>query len=193
MARQGVTREQVIIASVDLIEKYGAAAFSMRTLAESLNIKAASLYNHIESMDALLKDVCIYALKAWKNAESEAIDGKSGASAITALACASRQFAKEHRELYRLIMKTTVSLNDRLNDISPYITEPYIKVLESFSLSTDEKNHWQRVLRGIIHGFVSQEDFGFFAHLPVDVNESFDIAIQCYIDGLNQLERRKNT
>lgn len=193
MPRIGLSRERVIEAAVELIEEFGAENFSMRALAESLNVKTASLYNHVKSMEALFTDVCAYALKMQYSSEMQALAQKTGKAAILALANASRQFAKAHWKLYRLIMNRAASCFDELGAASQYIVEPFLKALEHCELTRAEKCHWQRVLRGIIHGFVSQEEAGFFAHYPEKVDESFEIAVQCYIDGLAQAEKRNRT
>lgn len=190
MPRNGLSKDKVVEAAVALIEQYGTVDFSMRALADSLQIKTASLYNHVESMESLMVLVCAYALQVQQDCEMKAILEKSHNEAIFALANAYRTFAKEHKELYRLIMNTAVSCGNQLNDISRCIVEPFMTVLIHTNLGEEEKWHWQRVLRGIVHGFVSQEDAGFFSHLSVDVDESFQIAIQCYIDGLEQAEKR---
>lgn len=190
MSRNGLSKEKVVKAAVALIEQSGMAEFSMRALADSLEIKTASLYNHVESMESLFVAVCAHALQMQRDMEMDAIKGKSHSEAIFALADAYRTFAKEHKELYRLIMNTAVSSGDQLSEISQCIVEPFMTVLGHTALSDNEKYHWQRVLRGIIHGFVSQEDAGFFSHLPANVDESFRIAIRCYMDGLMQAEER---
>lgn len=190
MPRNGLTNERVVESAVQLIEQSGIADFSMRALADSLNIKTASLYNHVQSMDSLLIDVCTYVLRMQRETELHAVAGKKGTDAITALADAYRQFAKDHRELYRLIMSKAASYGNSLTGISECMVEPFMMTLANSPLSETEKIHWQRVLRGIIHGFVSQEDAGFFAHLPANVDDSFQTAIQCYIDGLKQAEMR---
>lgn len=190
MPRNGLSKEKVIEAAAVLIEQSGTAAFSMRALADSLQIKTASLYNHVKSMEALMVAVCVHALQMQRDAEMAAIADKRGAEAVFALANAYRAFAREHRELYRLIMTTAVSCGEQLNEVSACIVEPFMKALEHTAFSQQEKYHWQRVLRGIVHGFVSQEDAGFFSHLPAAVDESFRTAIQCYMDGMAQAERR---
>lgn len=53
-----MTKERVVEAAAQFIERSGAADFSMRALAESLDIQTASLYDHVESMDALMAAVC---------------------------------------------------------------------------------------------------------------------------------------
>lgn len=191
MPRNGLTREKVVEAAVSLIEQSGCAEFSMRALADRLNVKTASLYNHVESHEALMVAVCAYALQMQCDQEMQAIDQKAGSAAIHALANAYREFAKEHRALYRLIMNTAAVCGDSLSEISQCIVEPFLKVLQHVALSESEKNHWQRVLRGIVHGFVSQEESGFFSHLSEDVDVSFQTAVECYIVGLNHAEKRK--
>lgn len=189
MPRNGLTKERVVEAAAQLIERAGAEDFSMRALAESLNIKTASLYNHVKSMEALLTDVCIYALRLQRESELRAIEGKDGAEGIRALANAYRAFTKEHRELYRLTMRMAVACGERLSEVSQCIVEPFLLALRYTNLTESEKVHWQRVLRGMLHGFAAQEDAGFFAHLPEDEDTSFRIAIQCYIDGLEQAKK----
>ncbi len=44
------------------------------------------------------------------------------------------------------------------------------------------------VLRGLMHGFISEEQAGYFSHYPVPVNESYTLAIHCVIDGLHKEE-----
>lgn len=39
---------------------------------------------------------------------------------------------------------------------------------------------------GVMHGFVSQEASGYFSHYPVDLEESYRLAIGCVIDGLHK-------
>lgn len=190
MPRNGLSKEKVVDAAIILIEHSGMAAFSMRSLADSLQIKTASLYNHVENMESLMIAVCARALQMQRDMEIDAIKEKDRGEAIFALANAYRTFASEHKELYRLIIHTAVASGDQLNEISQCIVEPFMVVLAHTTLKDEEKYHWQRVLRGIVHGFISQEDAGFFSHLPADVNKSFQTAIQCYMDGLEQAEKR---
>lgn len=55
-------------------------------------------------------------------------------------------------------------------------------------LSSFQCVNWQRILRGLMHGFVSKEQSGYFSHYPVSVKESYDMAINCVIAGLHKEE-----
>ena len=54
MPRQGLSQDVVLRAAVDLIEEGGLPHFSMGELARRLQVKPASLYNHVESLEQLL-------------------------------------------------------------------------------------------------------------------------------------------
>ena len=66
--------------------------------------------------------------------------------------------------------------------------EPFMRVLADYRLTEEQKMHWQRVLRGLMHGFVSEEQAGYFSHYPVSVEESYEIAVRCMTDGLHREE-----
>lgn len=53
---QRTERESITVAAAELIEQYGRSGFSMRLLADTMGVKIASLYNHIENMDTLLTE-----------------------------------------------------------------------------------------------------------------------------------------
>lgn len=191
MFHKGLNKNLLVKTAKNLIEEQGCSNFSMRLLADKLGVKTASLYTHIESMDTLVTEVGLSALREQNDFQFLAIKGKHRDAAIISLAHASRQFAKEHRELYKLIMQMPVSSNETLKVSAEIVTEPAMQVLSEYDISEEEKMHWQRVLRGITHGFISQEEYGYFSHYPVDIEKSYQLAIQCLIDGLNHAEGRK--
>lgn len=188
MFHKGLSREQVVAAAKELIGQFGWERFSMRRLAQVLGVKTASLYAHVESMEALLTDVGLLALREQRAYQLAAIQGTCRDEAVMRLAEAYRGYAREHRELYRFIMKMPTGTDEALKQAAEMVVEPAVQVLDGYRLSDDQKMHWQRILRGLMHGFVSQEENGFFSHYPVDVEESYRMAVRCLIDGLHGQE-----
>ncbi|HJA94456.1 MAG TPA: TetR/AcrR family transcriptional regulator [Candidatus Eisenbergiella merdipullorum] len=186
MPRQGLGKERIVQEAVELIEENGLAGFSMGELARSLNVKTASLYNHVESMDHLLEEVGFFSVSMLVDAESQAIAEKKGDAALFALAEALRTFAREHYQLYRVIMGFARQENRMLDKGAEKIIKPILRVLSDYGLSEEQQIHWQRVLRGIMYGFAAHEQAGGFSHYPADVDESYRIAIQCVVDGLHR-------
>lgn len=192
MFHKGLDKGQITEAAKNLIEECGYDKFSMRQLADRLGVKTASLYTHIESMEALLTGAGLLALQEQREYQLSAIQGKRRDEAVLCLARAYRGYAKEHRELYRFIMKIPLSTDAALKEASAMVAEPAMRVLADYALTEQQKMHGQRILRGLMHGFISQEENGYFSHYPIDVEESYQIAVQCLIDGLHAEEAKGN-
>ena len=190
MAHKGLNLDVVVKAAAELIEQQGRDAFSMRLLAEQLGIKTASLYNHVDNMEMLLAEVCRYGLRLQNEMEMQAMEGRHGEDAVRPLADTYRNFAKKHRELYWLIMVMSAKDKRVRDDAAVLFTDPLKKMLEDFHLKEEESIHYRRLFRAIVHGFVAQEEQGFFSHYPAAVDDSFHFAVQCYIESLKQGEKR---
>lgn len=52
-------KQEIILTAAKLFKEKGYSAVTMRDLASAMGIKAASLYNHINSKQAILKDIII--------------------------------------------------------------------------------------------------------------------------------------
>ncbi len=57
MPTEPLSRARIVAAAIDLIEREGADAVSMRRIAAELGVGVMSLYNHVPSKDALLSGV----------------------------------------------------------------------------------------------------------------------------------------
>lgn len=189
MFHKGLNKEIVVETAKELIEEIGFNDFSMRKLADKLEVKTASLYTHIESMEMLFTEVGLSALKEQHDYLLNAIAEKEGDDAVKTLAVAFRCFSIEHPALYQMIMQIPSGNNETLKKAAAMITEPFMIVLNNYQISDEQKMHWQRVIRGMMHGFVSEEQAGYFSHYPVTIEESYKIAINCLINGLHSEER----
>lgn len=70
-----VSREIVIQATSDIVNKDGLNKVSLKVIAEKLGIRTPSLYNHIESLDDLLLEV---AHKGMREMNSQMIKATIG-------------------------------------------------------------------------------------------------------------------
>lgn len=192
MPRMGLNQQKVVSAAVAFIEEQGFEKFSMRELAERLQVKTAALYNHIESMDALHTQVGYYAISKLRQAQLSAVQGKNREDAVRALAEAFYGFAREHPQLYQVIMALPMTKDDALLHAAGGIVEPIMGVLSQYDLDEAQKMHLQRVLRSILHGFITQEAAGCFRQFPVDIADSFRLALDCFLSSLHTMEERNH-
>lgn len=186
MPRKGLCQADVVRAAISLIEEDGLSQFSMGGLAKRLDIKTASLYNHVESLEQLRELVGREAVSLLAQAETCAADGKQGDQALFALAEAYRSFAREHCQLYQVIMAFPQWESPALEREAGKTVAPILRVLASYGLTERQQFHWQRVLRSVMAGFAFHEHAGGFSHFPAEKNESYRIAIQCIAEGLRR-------
>ena len=60
-------RETILLAAAKLFRDRGYQATSMRDLAEAVELKASSLYNHIGSKEEILKEICMENAEKFSN------------------------------------------------------------------------------------------------------------------------------
>ena len=190
MAQKGINKDSIVRKAMEIIDQSGKPEISMRELAERLNIKTPSLYNHISSMEELLVCVSSRAAQQMKEVLLSAMEGKQGDEAVYALANAYRNFAKERKGLYKLIMASSALTNKDGHPSVEAMIIPVIDAISYYELTQEQVAHWQRVLRSIMHGFVAQEDAGFFRHYSEDINLSYSYAIKAFLLGLKSEKKR---
>ena len=150
MPRQGLTRQDVLQACFRLIDEKGFQGFSMHELARRLNIRPASLYNHIENEASLLSRIGQTATERFSHSLEEAVRGKEGQAALEALARAWWDFALSHPGLYAVAMRTAENADE----------EPAF-FLPAATLS-DGNDALRHSILCTLCGAVSLENAGFF-------------------------------
>ncbi|MFN3334254.1 MAG: TetR/AcrR family transcriptional regulator, partial [Caldilinea sp.] len=72
-------------AAAALINRDGVAALSLKRLAEELSVQTPSLYNHIDGLPGLERELALLGVRRLGDAITDAVIGKSGPAAVTAL------------------------------------------------------------------------------------------------------------
>jgi AcrR family transcriptional regulator len=88
-----LTRERIVAAAAELIEREGVTAISMRRIAAKLGCAVMSLYNHVPSKEALLDGVAEYVMSG---IEVRTEPDASWEDQVRAQARAFRQIARAH-------------------------------------------------------------------------------------------------
>ena len=185
MPRKGLNKKAVIDEAIELIRDKGNQAFSINELARRLDIKPASLYNHIQNIDDLTDEIGSRIAAMLRNVEAEAINGKKREEALIALCNAYHSFALENAELYKVNMGRQLVGHDFEKAKKGEIVDPMMKILSEYDLDDDHKMHWHRILRAMLHGYVSQEFGGKFQRNE----QTFQKAIHAIFWGLLTMKR----
>jgi AcrR family transcriptional regulator len=106
--RTGLDREDVVAAALDLVEREGAAALTMRALATDLDVGTPTIYWHVGSRDELV--AAVIGLQADRLAE-QAVVGRTARERVFSAARHIWSSSIEHRAITSLAHQTgTTSL-----------------------------------------------------------------------------------
>jgi len=190
MPRQGLNKEMVVEEAVRLIEQAGDEQLSLRELAAKLNVKAASLYNHIDGIEEIRIGIGLKAIEMLNAALAGAVKGKDRDEALKAAAKAYRAFAKEHPSLYKAIIKVPMSGESILSKEWPYSLQPLLGTVGEYQITHEDMINFFRYLRSAMHGFLSLERAGFLKDKRVDIETSYEGMIAVHIEILHAMEQK---
>lgn len=180
--RAGLDRDKVLAAAAELVEREGPEGLTVARLAAHLQVRPPSLYNHMRSLEQLHNDLAVRALRELAVRMRNAATGLAGFDALTAVANAYRNYAREHPGLYALTLRPREGDADYAA-AGADVVSVVLAVLRAYDLSGEEALHATRCLRSAIHGFASLESVGGFG-LPLDLSESFTRLIRMLDQGL---------
>lgn len=169
--------------AVRLVDEDGLEQLSLARLAERLDVKVPSLYNHVAGLPGLKDALAKHCLRELLGHLTRAVMGKARADAIFALADAFRDYARATPGRYALTLQAPAPDDPEWQELGRLNVEVARAVLAPYALGEEATIHAIRALRSIVQGFISLEMAGGFA-IPLDLETSFHWLVRLYIDGL---------
>lgn len=188
--KKGLSKDIIVQTAVEMIAEHGLEAFSLRELAARLAVQPASLYNHVANSDDLYTSVGTLVMGQLRDVLVQATAGKTGDEAVRALAAAYYRYGKENPELYKTIIAMRNKEGNALQGPFKETLTPFYDALSAYHLPETEIIAMHRMLRGLIHGYLMLEEAGYFTRPLVSTADSFEMAVQNYIDGLHAAQAR---
>ncbi|MET7382165.1 WHG domain-containing protein [Streptomyces sp. NPDC005526] len=184
MARVGLTAERLARAGADLADEAGFDQVTVSALARHFGVKVASLYSHVRSSQDLRTRIALLALEELADRAADALAGRAGKDALTALADVYRDYAREHPGRYaaaqlRLDPETAAA------SAGPRHARMTRAILRGYDLAEPDQTHAVRLLGSVFHGYVSLELGGGFSHSAPDTEETWSRVL----DALDALLR----
>lgn len=192
--RPVLNRTAVVQAAADLINAEGVASLTLGRLARELSIQPPSLYNHVDGLPGLQRELALLNARSLGQAMTEAVIGKSGATAVQALCQAYRNYIKTCSGQYMISLRSAgfqrsidnlPEPDSELQAAENQAVQVAQAALAAFKLTGADSLHAVRGLRSLVHGFATLELAGGFG-LPLDCDESFDRLVLMFIAGLKQ-------
>lgn len=186
MARARVDKQAVLQTAVEILDTEGIPALTLSRLAEKLGIQTPSLYNHIDGLPALQRELTVLNARLLADTLSEAGIGRSGPEFFTAAAQAFRDYVKAHPGLYLSTLRSTAGEPMQDPDLVREEERTWkvgLALMTSLGLQDNDAIHGLRAFRSVVHGFATLELAGGFG-LPQDCDESFQRLTTALLAGL---------
>ena len=184
MARSvGIDRERVVAVAAELADEVGLEQLTLAQVAARLGVRLPSLYNHVEGLPGLRRELALRGLRQLLERLGGAAIGKSGDAAMLAVGLAYRRFVLEHPGVYAATVRAPAPDDREVQQVSAAIVGVVLAVLEPYGLDEDAAIHAVRGLRSIAHGFATLELAGGFG-IPLARDESYLRLLRAYVAGL---------
>ena len=197
-----LTRERVLRAAIDLADREGVDAISMRRLGAELGVEAMSLYNHVPNKAALLDGI----VETIVNDIDFPEDVSDWQECVREMARAYRQVANSHPNLVPIVATRPFNTIGSLRPI-----EVAFKIFDAAGFSPQTAVYAFRALAALMTGYSIAENTSFyvegaddwgeamvdmpedaFPHLAkvaphfaaIDQDAAFDFAIDVVLTGL---------
>lgn len=179
-----VTKEAVIQAASDIADSEGLSKVSLKVVAERLNIRTPSLYNHIASLNDLLREVAHNGMRTMNDKMTQAAVGNSGDMAIKSISIAYLNYIITHPGIYEIIQWAHWHSNSETEAIFDYYKSLIKKLVLSYNFKTQKIDEILSLLMSLLHGYSSLE-LGKALINPEEVIKALTNSIDIVLLGLH--------
>lgn len=173
-----------------MINAEGPEALSLNHLADKLGIRTPSLYNHVDGLPGLRRELSLLNARTLAERLNEAAIGQSGPELVRVVMQTIRTYIKEYPGLYISTLRasgTQADVDPELENEEARSVKVGMIVMGSFGLEGEDAVHAVRGLRSVVHGFATLEVSGGFG-MSLDLDESFTRLVELFIAGLQRQE-----
>ena len=189
----GLTLELVVEAAAEIADRDGLDALSLASVASTLGVRSPSLYNHVDGLAGLRRQLSIHASSLLTAELTDSVEGLESTQALRAIAEQLRSFARRHPGLYDSFLPAPTP--DQDPEAAAALAQPISvvgSVLAEMGVDPNSVIPLIRALRAAVHGFIHLELRGGFG-LPDDIDDSFTTTIDLVIDAIGRLAGTRPT
>ncbi|GIO11429.1 TetR family transcriptional regulator [Cohnella xylanilytica] len=187
MPRIGLDLPTLLQTATDIADAQGLEAVTLASVAQKLQIRSPSLYNHVNGLPDLRRHLAFRGLALLKERFDRALEGVSGDEAVRSFSRAYLGFAREHPGLYEAIQRAPEPDDEALKQAMGEIVGYAVRSLEGYGLRGDPAIHAVRAIRSLLHGFASLERQGGFG-MPQDLDVTFRLMVETFLAGIKAMK-----
>jgi AcrR family transcriptional regulator len=188
MPRRGLDTAQVVDEAARIADAEGLDAVTLARVAETLGVRAPSLYNHVDGRGGLIRLLAIRSLSELTESLRDAAVGRSGEDALRAIAHAFRAYVVEHPGRYATTVRAPEPGDEEMLALAGRTVALMVTVVGAWGIEGDDAVHEVRLIRSVLHGFSTIEADGGFG-MPLDLDDSFERLIAMIVAALPRADQ----
>lgn len=188
--RIGLDLQTILQAAAELADQQGLENVSLAGLAQKLDVRSPSLYNHVNGLPGLRKKLALHGLALLTADMTQAAVGRSGDDAIRAIARAYVAFARRHPGLYEATLRAPEAEDKEHQRESEALVGVVIRVLDVYEYQGNDAYYVVRCFRSLLHGFAALEQKGGFG-MPLGLDETLELLIDTFLAGMRELKLKR--
>ncbi|KOP27700.1 transcriptional regulator [Hapalosiphon sp. MRB220] len=185
-----LTRQDVIEAAITCLEKEGESALGVNRVARELGIKPPAIYKHLNGNADLRQAVVLTLWQrffAYYKEQTAHLRGLS--TLLRAGAYATRNFARSHPTLYRVMMQVELQPNEPK---AALIIQEAISLFktrfEFYRFTENQVIDVIRIVNAAISGFIALEQAGFMT-LDRSTDASFEVILDALVVAIDYIQQ----
>lgn len=169
--------------AADVADRDGWSNLTLSQVAKEVNRHVTSLYAHVDSLDALRREVALLALKELADEVWKSALGRSGEEALVAIAAVERAYSRDHPGRSTAMFTFSRSDDEELRARGLRLAEPIRATFRSFGLDDEQIALAHSVFSSALRGLVLAEITDTFAF--GDLDQTHDQLIRLFVVALS--------
>ncbi|WP_438445294.1 TetR/AcrR family transcriptional regulator [Gorillibacterium sp. sgz5001074] len=181
--RIGADLDVILRAAAEIADDRGLEEVTLASVAQKLNIRSPSLYNHVDGLPGLRRKLAAFGMEQLYGRLSDAVEGRRGEGAVRALATTYVDFARSNPGLYAAALRAPGPGEEELAGLGGRLVKLVLDAMADYALPQEAALHAVRGLRSIIHGFSALERQGAFG-LKLQTGDSLQLLLDAFLTGI---------
>ncbi|THF78806.1 TetR/AcrR family transcriptional regulator [Cohnella fermenti] len=184
--RIGLDLGTLLDAATELADQGGLESVTLASLAGKLNVRSPSLYNHVNGLPELRRQLALRGLALFNGQLAKQLAGLYGDEALRRFCYAYIAFARENPGLYESVQLVGEPEDAELKAGKEELVSRAAETVGAYGLEGEAAIHAVRGLRSLLHGFASLERQGAF-RMKVGLDESLRLMIDTFLFGMKAM------
>ena len=185
-----MSKEEIIQKAAQLANEKGLSYVTVTTLSNYLGIKKPSLYNHMKTIDDVVKSIMIYGWRCVSEDILVGISDENPGENLKNYAKAFYRFAIDNPGIFEAMLWYNKYESEDLSTTTEGLYKFFFEQTERLGIEKSLANHFLRTYRSFLEGFIMLEIHHSFGN-PISISESFEISLDVLLKGMNSFRKEE--